>query len=256
MDVVAIPSWYVPAGNLRVIELLTTGALAVVAGVVSFTSPCALPLVPGYVAFVSGMDDPSDAPRRVWAGAVLFVVGFGLTFTALGAAATAVGFFLASRADVLDRVAGVVIVVMGVSMLGVIRIPWLQRERRFRLDTLPQGPGGALPLGAAFALGWTPCVGPVLASILATASTQTSVARGALLLACYAVGLSLPFLVIARGLVRGRRTWSWLVHHTRRIEVAGGVLLIGMGIAISTGGWTILMSRMLGWYARFGWPPI
>ena len=238
------------------IELLTTSALAVVAGVVSFTSPCALPLVPGYVAFVSGLDDPSTAPRRVWAGAVLFVIGFGLTFTALGAAASAVGFFLASRADLLDRVAGIVIVVMGVSMLGVIRIPGLERERRVRLHTMPQGPRGALPLGAAFAFGWTPCVGPVLASILVTASTQTSVARGALLLACYAAGLSLPFLLIARGLVHGRRAWNWLTHYSRRIELAGGLLLIGMGIAISTGGWTILMSRLLSWYAQFGWPPI
>ncbi len=238
-------------------ELVTTGALAFVAGVISFTSPCALPLVPGYVAFVSGLEESATHKRRgVWLGASLFVVGFGTTFTVMGVAAFSLGRILAFNADIVDRVAGAVIIGMGFLMLGVIRIPVLDREVRWRLDTIRRGPSGALPLGAAFALGWTPCVGPVLAGILATAATQATVSRGALLLALYAAGLGLPFLLLARSVTRGRMRLGWLRRHGRHIEVAGGVLLVAMGIAIATGGWTVLMSRMLVWYAQLGWPPL
>lgn len=119
-----------------------------------------------------------------------------------------------------------------------------------------RGPGGALPLGAAFAFGWTPCAGPVLASILATAAGSATIARGALLLLAYSLGLGLPFLLVARGIVRGRGRSQWLRRNSRRIEIIGGVLLIGMGLAMMTGGWTVLKRRMLAGYARLGWPPI
>lgn len=239
------------------IEIVALGALAFVAGVVSFTSPCTLPLLPGYVSYVSGLDDPATGSRRrLWRGSGLFVAGFAMTFTAMGASASALGWFLASRAGVLDVVAGALIVTMGLVLVGVVRLPWLQRERRFDLGRIARGPSGAMPLGVAFALGWTPCIGPVLAAILATAATGPSVGRGALLLLLYSLGLALPFLYLAHAVSRGRGRLDWLRRHARRIEIGGGVLLVAMGIAVATGGWTVLMSRMLGWYARFGWPPI
>lgn len=238
------------------IEIVTVSALAFVAGVVSFTAPCTLPLLPGYVAYVSGLDDPTQDRRRVWAGAWLFVIGFGITFTILGATASAVGWFLASRGTSVDVIAGVVIVTMGVVLTGVITVPALQRQRRANLSAVARGPAGAVPLGAAFALGWTPCIGPVLAGVLATAATQATLGRGALMLLSYSFGLGMPFLLLARAIVRGNANLGWLRRHGRRIEVAGGILLITMGVAVATGGWTVVMSRMLNWYARFGWPPI
>lgn len=239
------------------IDLVALGALAFVAGLVSFTAPCTLPLLPGYVSYVSGLDRASDDGRpAVWLGASLFVVGFTLTFTAMGATASALGWFLASRGATLNVVAGVLIGVMGLVFIGVLRIPWLQRERRFDLSRIARGPAGALPLGIAFALGWTPCIGPVLAGILTTAATEASIQRGAVLLLVYALGLAVPFLWLAGAVSRGRDRLAWLRRNSRRIEVVGGVLLVAMGVAVATGGWTTLMSRMLSWYARVGWPPI
>lgn len=239
------------------LELVTVGALAFVAGLVSFTSPCTLPLLPGYVSYVSGLEDARDGSRRrLWLGSGLFVLGFVATFTAMGATASALGWFLASRAGTLNVVAGSIIVLMGLVVLGVLRPAWMQRERRLDLGTVARGPGGAFPLGVAFALGWTPCIGPVLAGILATAATTTSIGRGAAFLFVYALGLALPFLWLAYAVSRGRGRLAWLRRNGRRIEIAGGVLLVGMGVAVATGAWTVLMSRMLGWYARVGWPPI
>lgn len=237
------------------LELVTVGALAFVAGVVSFTSPCTLPLLPGYVSYVSGLDGQAGR-RSLWAGAGLFVTGFTLTFTAMGATASALGWFLASRGAVLDVVSGVVIAAMGFVLIGILRMPWMQRERRVDMSRMARGPGGAFPLGVAFALGWTPCIGPVLAGILATAATTATVERGALLLLLYALGLALPFLWLAGAVSRGQGKLAWLRRNSRRIEVTGGVLLVVMGVAVATGGWTVLMSRVLSWYARLGWPPI
>lgn len=239
------------------IELVAVGALAFVAGLVSFTAPCTLPLLPGYVSYVSGLGAvPGSGRRSVWLGAGLFVTGFTLTFTAMGATASAIGWFLATRGAVVNVVSGALIAIMGLVLIGLLRVPWMERERRIDMSRVARGPGGALPLGVAFALGWTPCIGPVLAGILATAATEASVERGALLLLLYALGLALPFLWLAGAVSRGRGKLAWLRRNSRRIEVAGGVLLVGMGIAVATGGWTVLMSRMLSWYARFGWPPI
>lgn len=239
------------------IEFVAVGALAFVAGLVSFTAPCTLPLLPGYVSYVSSLDGSEDSERRhVWIGAGLFVVGFTLTFTAMGATASALGWFLASRGAAMNVVSGGLIGMMGLVMLGILRVPWMQEERRFDMSKIARGPAGALPLGVAFALGWTPCIGPVLAGILATAATEASVERGAALLMLYALGLALPFLWLAGAVSRGGGKLAWLRRNSRRVEIAGGVLLVGMGVAVATGGWTVLMSRMLSWYARLGWPPI
>lgn len=244
-------------------EFLALASLALVAGLVSFTSPCTLPLLPGYVSYVSGLSDGSSAtgsasvrPRRALTGALLFVLGFSAVFTTLGATASTLGFLLASNLNVINVVGGALIVLMGLAVTGLIRIPLLHRQVRFDLSRIGRGPASALPLGAAFAFGWTPCVGPVLASILATAASTATVGRGALLLLAYSLGLGVPFLALAAGLARGRTSLGWLQRHARRIEIGGGVILVAMGIAVMTGGWTALMSRMLALYAQLGWPPI
>lgn len=249
-------------------ELFALMSLALVAGVVSFTSPCTLPLLPGFVSYVSGLSGnpgpttagggPLAAParRRVLAGSLLFLTGFAAVFTALGATSSALGFLLVRNLQTINLVGGAFVVLMGLATTGLLRLPFLHREFRTDLRRWQPGPGGALPLGAAFAFGWTPCVGPVLASILTTAAGTATVGRGALLLLAYSLGLGLPFLLLARGMARGGGRLGWLRRHSRRIEVAGGILLVGMGVAMMTGGWTVLMSRMLAFYARLGWPPI
>ncbi|MFC4004396.1 cytochrome c biogenesis CcdA family protein [Prauserella oleivorans] len=245
-------------------ELFALVSLALVAGLVSFTSPCTLPLLPGYVSYVSGLARPAvaDEPlptrerRKALMGALLFVAGFSAVFTTLGATSSALGFLLASNLRTINIVGGTLIIVMGLVTTGLIKIPLLHRQLRFDLTRFGRGPGGALPLGAAFAFGWTPCVGPVLASILATAASTATVSRGALLLLAYSLGLGLPFLLLASGLTRGGTGFGWLRRHARRIEIVGGLLLVAMGIAVLTGGWTALMSNILAFYARLGWPPI
>jgi cytochrome c-type biogenesis protein len=238
------------------LELFALASLALVAGVVSFSAPCTLPLLPGYVSYVSSLDTAATRRRTVWIGSLLFVAGFTAVFTVLGATAGGLGQALSSLGIWLDRIAGAVIVVMGLAMIGLLRLPALQRERRADLNGIRRGPAGALPLGAAFALGWTPCVGPVLASILALSAGRATVGRGALLLFVYAVGMSLPFLAVTLGVTRGSDRLAWLRRHARRIEVTGGVVLVLMGVLVASGAWSVLMSRALAIYARLGWPPI
>lgn len=249
------------------VELFALMSLAVVAGAVSFSSPCVLPLLPGYVSYVSGLGHAAGtgggtdtgtvvARRRAALGSVLFVAGFATVFTTLGATASAVGLLLRQHLDVINLVSGAAVVVLGLAMTGLLRIPLLQRRARFDLARIGAGSGSAFPLGAAFAFGWTPCVGPVLASILATAASSANVGRGALLLLAYALGLGAPFLVLAGAVARGRDRFGWLRRHTRRVEIVGGSALVLTGVLMITGGWTVLMSRMLAFYARLGWPPI
>lgn len=222
---------------------------------VSFTSPCALPLLPGYVSYVAALDDEGGS-RRVWIGAGLFIAGFTVVFTALGATASAIGQLLASQGVWLDRVGGAVIILMGLVLIGLVRPTALLRERRLDLARVGRGPAGALPLGAAFALGWTPCIGPALASILALSAGRTTVGQGAALLLLYSIGMGLPFLAVAAGVRRGQQRLAWARRHSRAIEVTGGVLLVGMGIMLVTGAWSALMADVLSVYARVGWPPI
>lgn len=236
-------------------------SLALVAGLVSFTAPCTLPLLPGYVSFVSGMTPGSLAAdragrARVMSGAVLFVLGFTIVFVALGLTATRLGLMLAQNARLLHLVSGAFIIVMGLVGIGLLRIPLLQRPARLDLARIGTGPRAALPLGAAFALGWTPCVGPVLAGILATAATTHTMWQGAILLTAYSLGLGLPFLGLATTIARGRVRLRWLHRNARKLEIFGGFVLVVMGAAVMLGAWTRAMSWMLALYARLGWPPI
>ncbi|MHB8246334.1 MAG: cytochrome c biogenesis CcdA family protein [Acidimicrobiales bacterium] len=233
---------------------------AVVAGIVSFTSPCVLPLIPSYLSYVSGLplSELSDAKARalVLRTSLGFVAGFTVVFVAMGASSTLVGSFLIQHLPLILRVAGVLIIVFGIVMTGIVRVPFLYRERRFDLARIPGGPRGAFPLGMAFAFGWTPCVGPVLGSILAVASSSRTIAWGAALLALYSLGLGVPFLMLGLGIGRARRSVAWLQHHGRAIEIAGGLLLVVVGVLFVTGLWKGFFVPLQSKFARLGWPPI
>lgn len=234
--------------------------LAVVAGVLSFTSPCALPLLPGYVSYVSGLSSSEVAsPKRralVLRSSIGFVTGFTLVFTAMGASSTLLGSLLLTHLPVILRVAGAVIVVLGLATAGVLKVPWVAKERRFDLSALPRGPRGSVPLGMAFAFGWTPCIGPVLATVLSLASTSGTVAWGASLLALYSLGLGVPFLALALGLSRLKGSLAWLRAHGRAIEILSGALLSAVGVLFLTGVWGSLLLPFQARLARLGWPPL
>lgn len=233
---------------------------AVVAGVVSFSSPCALPLIPGYLSYVSGLPlsdlGERDARRLTLRASLLFVGGFTTVFVILGMSATAFAAPLLRHQDTVVRWFGVVIVVLGLSTMGVLRIPLLVRERRIDLARVPRGPAWAFPMGMAFAAGWAPCIGPILATILATAAVGGTVVWGGLLLALYSLGLGIPFVMLALGFNRAQSTLAWLRRHGRRIEIFGGVLLVAVGVLFITGRWTAMFRPMQRWFAELGWPPI
>src|SRR4029078_330204 len=185
---------------------------AFLAGVLSFVSPCVLPLIPGYLSFVSGvtLDEMRGgataapparaAPRRAVIASIAFVLGFSMVFIALGASATALGAFLMERLSLLGKVAGVIIILFGLHMMGVLKIGWLYAEKRVQTSRKPAGFFGAMLVGFAFGFGWPPCIGPILAAILAVAAAQESVGQGVKLLAVYSAGLGVPFIITALAL--------------------------------------------------------
>ena len=245
-------------------SVLAPFALAFVAGLISFTSPCCLPLMPGYVSYVSGVASgtPSEhegtvaVRSRTMLAAGLFVVGFATTFTLMGAAASELGTLILRNRLVLGRVAGLFVIVMGLTTTGLLHVPFLYRERRFDLRRIRPGPAGAVPFGMAFAIGWTPCIGPVLAGILTAAATVEGAWRGAALLFVYSLGLGVPFLLLALGVARTGRLFRWLRRHGRAIEVVGGSVLILMGVLMITGRWIQLFAPLLRVFSRSGWPPL
>jgi cytochrome c-type biogenesis protein len=233
---------------------------ALFAGVLSFSSPCCLPLMPGYVSFISALPtstlDTKQARVTTMRASLSFVAGFSLVFTSLGVASAFFGSFVLHVLPTIVRIIGMGVIVLGLLMVGLFRIPFLMRELRFDLARLPRGPRAAFGVGIAFAAGWTPCIGPILANILATAASTGTVAWGALLLLLYSVGLGLPFIALALGLDRARRSIDWLRRHGRQIEVTGGALMVGVGILFVTGtleSWFRPLQRLL---ARYGWPPV
>lgn len=216
-------------------------AVAFGAGLASFLSPCVLPLIPSYIAYLAGgtLTDLETAPtpamrRKVMVNAASFVGGFAVVFVLLGLSASAVGRFLLYNQVLLRQVGGVLVILFGLSMMGIFRLGFLQREKRVQLRPKGTGPLGSLLLGMAFSAGWTPCIGPILASILILASNSASVWQGAGLLAVYSAGLGIPFLITAASL-------GWFLkfsHRLRpimgRIEFISGVLLVIVGILIYT----------------------
>ena len=213
-------------------------ALAFAAGLISFLSPCCLPLVPGYLATVSGAA-PADLGRRVDPRVVgrslVFVATFSLIFILFGLGTTAIGALLFDSQPTLNKVAGWLIVAMGVLFIGSVFIGRLNRD--FRPDALLQraGRGGPVVAGAAFAIAWTPCVGPTLGAILSLASTQAGTWQGALLLAVYSAGLAIPFLFSAVAFNAASRSFVFFKRHYAAIQVGSGVVLVAMGVLVLSG---------------------
>lgn len=225
---------------------------AIVAGALSFLSPCVLPLVPGYLALMSGLSvsevENATPPRRAALvfNALLFVAGFSVVFVAFGAVASQLGSVLLAHRDLLARVAGVLIIAMGVLVSGVLRNPLLMAEKRFRVSPAALGPFAAPVMGMAFAFGWTPCIGPILASVLALAAAGQTLGSGVALLALYSLGLGVPFVVAALAFGPLRTSWKWFVRHGRTVDLLSAAVLITFGFLLLTGnlGW------LVGWVAR------
>jgi cytochrome c-type biogenesis protein len=230
--------------------------VAVLAGVISFSSPCTLPLVPGYLSYVAALPvselGERQARRVTLRASLLFVAGFTTVFTILGISAGVVGSLVLRNKDAIARGFGVVIILLGLVTAGLLRVPALQRERRMDLTRVPRGPLWAFPMGMAFAAGWIPCIGPVLATILATASASGTAVWGAVLLMLYSLGLGIPFVLLGLGYNRAQRSMAWLRRHGRSIELAGGLLLIGVGVLFVTGRWGPLFRPLQRWFTN--WP--
>lgn len=223
------------------------------AGLLSFISPCVLPLIPGYLSYISGMSleemrgsgaaaavPTADTRRRVLFSSLAFILGFSIVFVALGASASAIGRFMTSRLDVLGKIAGAIIIVFGLHTMGLLRIEWLYQEKRVQTTRRPAGLLGAVLVGVAFAFGWTPCIGPILAGILAVAATQETIGSGVRLLAAYSLGLAVPFLGTALAINRFFAAFQRIRRHYHTIELASGALLIVIGVLIFTNRFTIL----------------
>lgn len=262
-------------------SLLLAMAVAALVGLISFASPCCLPLVPGYVGYIAGLAGadagiPTRSPsptrvagsstastgntavrsaagqrerRRLLAGSLLFVLGFSAVFVSFGALFGGLGRLLLIWAPVLTRVAGVVTIVMGLAFLGAL--PWLQRERRVHLRPTG-GLAGAPVLGVVFGLGWTPCLGPTLAAVNTLAYAEASALRGAILGLAYCLGLGIPFVAIALGARRAVRMSGWARRHARTVMRLGGGLLVLLGVLLLLGWWDALMIWLRAWLATTG----
>jgi cytochrome c-type biogenesis protein len=220
---------------------------AFVAGFLSFISPCVLPLIPGYISFVSGasLDDMRagglTARRHVLIRSLAFVVGFSVVFIALGASASAIGSFISGKLNILTKIAGALIIVFGLHMMGVFRLAFLDNEKRAQTQRKPAGPVGAFLVGLAFAFGWTPCIGPILAGILVVAGSRETVAEGVVLLAVYSLGLGVPFLLTSVAIDRFFSIAAAIRRHYHAIEMTSGGLLVAIGVLIFTEQLTVIV---------------
>lgn len=228
---------------------------ALLGGLASFLSPCVLPLVPGYICFMSGMtlDELSagadDRARMRHAGweSLFFVAGFSLIFTLLGATATEVGRLLAEHSEAVGRLAGSIIVLFGLHMTGLVPIKWLYYQKRANLASFKPGYAGSFFMGLAFAFGWTPCIGPILGTILSLAATRETAGQGMSLLFVYSLGLGIPFIATAFAIGGFMRFFARYKKHIRKGEIAAGILLILIGILIFRGE----LSRLNGLAPKF-----
>jgi cytochrome c-type biogenesis protein len=228
------------------------------AGVLSFISPCVLPLIPGYLSYISGqsLDEmrgtavplaagvavtaPPATRRRVLLSSLAFIVGFSLVFVSLGASASAIGQFMMSRLTLLSRIAGAIIIIFGLHTMGVLRIEWLYQEKRVQTTRRPAGVFGAGLVGIAFAFGWTPCIGPILAGILAVAAAQDTVGHGVRLLGAYSLGLGVPFFAAAVAINRFFDAFARIRKHYHKVELVSGALLVAIGVLIFTNRFTVI----------------
>lgn len=218
-------------------------ATALLAGFLSFVSPCVLPLIPAYISFISGVSleelmsssSKSQATRKVAFNSLFFILGFSLVFVTLGASASFVGQFIAGNKGILEKIAGAIIIIFGLHLTGIFRIRWLDYEKKLDVKRKPMGALGALLLGLAFAFGWTPCIGPILGSILALAAVQETVRQGMFLLVVYSLGLGIPFFLSGIFINLFFSAFGKIRRYFRIIEIFAGVLLIIVGIFIFSG---------------------
>jgi cytochrome c-type biogenesis protein len=230
--------------------------LAFFAGLTSFLSPCVLPLVPGYLSMISGVGleelkvPQANLMRRVMVNSVVFILGFSVVFIALGLAATGVGQVLGMYKHTLARIAGVVIIIFGLHLTGIFKIKALYTDARLHNVKGSSSPLGAFVIGFAFAFGWTPCLGPILSGSLAVAAEQSTLVKGALLLAVYSLGLAMPFLLTALLMERFLKFYSRFRSHMHALEIASGGLLIALGVLLVIGRFT-LISNWLSFLNRF-----
>ncbi|MCE5301024.1 MAG: cytochrome c biogenesis protein CcdA [Spirochaetia bacterium] len=226
------------------------GAFA--AGLISFLSPCVLPLIPGYISFISGFSvqeltsggDEKAIRSKVLINSLFFVLGFTVVFVLLGASATAVTKLMLRYLRPISIAAGIVIIIFGIHTTGLIRIPFLYQEKRFRTKDKPVTVIGSFVVGLAFAFGWTPCIGPILASILAVAAVQGTVGKGIGLLTVYSMGLGIPFMLTAWSVTLFFKAFDKIKKHMNIIEWTSGILLIIVGILMITGGLTQLAGSL------------
>ena len=226
--------------------MLAALPVALLAGVVSFASPCVLPLVPGYLGYVGGMTgaDLAEPKRgRLLGGVLLFVAGFSSVFVALSVAFGWLGIALLPWQDLITRLLGVVVILMGLAFIG--RIPFLQSERRLHLSPRSELWGAPL-LGAVFALGWAPCMGPTLAAVLSLSWGGADPARGAVLALAYSAGLGVPFVIVALAFRRSAAALGFLRRHRLAIMRVGGAVLVAVGLALVTGLWGVWVGRLQG----------
>lgn len=233
-------------------SLLLALPIAMLAGLVSFASPCVVPLVPGYLGYVSGMAGAGVGAKgsrpRLVLGVLLFVAGFSAVFILLSVAVSSLGAQVQGQLDIITRVLGVIVILMGLAFMGLI--PFLQAERRLHVSPRA-GLAGAPLLGVAFGLGWAPCLGPTLAAVLALSLTEGSQGRGILLAVAYCVGLGLPFLLLALWIERSSAVLGWLRRHRLLLMRLGGGLLVVLGLLMVTGLWGELNDLMQGWVDGF-----
>lgn len=237
-------------------DQVVTYPAAFFAGLVSFVSPCVLPVIPGYLSFISGvsaehMHDPArrgEVTRKVATNSLFFVLGFSVVFILLGWTASSLGQFLLSYLHIFNRVAGVLLVLFGLHVMGVLKIPFLNYEKRFQTRTRPIGVMGAFVIGLAFAFGWTPCIGPILAGVLTMAAQAESQWQGVGLLAVYSAGLGIPFFLTALAFQRFLGFFRWMRNHMRAVEIVSGLFLVAVGILVFTNSLSIIAARLLQWF--------
>ena len=228
------------------------------AGLLSFLSPCVLPLVPPYLAYLAGTtldewtgETQAGIRRRAILCALAFVLGFSTIFVLLGAGASVIGASLRQNSVEIGWIAGALIIVMGLHFMGVIRIPFLAREARMQVDK-PAGMAGAYVMGLAFAFGWSPCIGPVLGSVFAVAGSEASVGRGMFLLSVYSAGLGVPFLIAAFAMGPFIRFMRRFRAHMGKVEMAMGIMLVLTGIAFLTGSFAMMGTWLLDTFPALG----